>query len=170
MDGCRLANAAVTLNCSLKSLTVDVGVDALSFGGTKNGLLFGEMVIFFREDIAHEFEYIQKQGLQLASKMRFLAAQFIPYFEQAVWHKNASHANKMCLRLANGLQKNPSICLAHPVQSNQLFAHFTTEIIQATSAVFPYYIWDTNTNLVRLITSFDTTEDEVDRFIDATRV
>ncbi|NNM60328.1 MAG: beta-eliminating lyase [Legionellales bacterium] len=166
MDGCRLANAAVSLNCSLKNLTADVGVDALSFGGTKNGLLFGEMIIFFQEDIAEEFEYIQKQGLQLASKMRFLSAQFIPYFEQAIWHRNASHANEMCLRLAKGLQKNAAIRLAHPVQTNQLFAHFTPEIIEATSAVFPYYVWDDNTNLVRLITSFDTTEDEVDKFID----
>ncbi|MBY0545486.1 MAG: beta-eliminating lyase [Gammaproteobacteria bacterium] len=170
MDGCRLANAAVSLNCSLKNLTADVGVDALSFGGTKNGLLFGEMIIFFREDIAQEFEYIQKQGLQLASKMRFLSAQFIPYFEQAIWHKNASHSNNMCIRLAEGLKNNPSIRLAHPVQTNQLFAHFTPELIKATSAISPYYVWDENTHLVRLITSFDTTEEEVDSFIYATRL
>lgn len=165
MDGCRLANAAVHLNCSLKNLTVDVGVDALSFGGTKNGLLFGEIVIFFDKSIAEEFEYVQKQGLQLASKMRFLSAQFIPYFEQAIWHRNATHANKMCLRLASGLEKNPAIRFAYPVQTNQLFAYFSPKIIEATQSIFPYYVWNSNTNLVRLITSFDTTEDEVDSFI-----
>lgn len=166
MDGCRLANAAVHLNCSLKSITVDAGVDALSFGGTKNGLLFGEMVIFFRDDIAHEFDYIQKQALQLSSKMRFLSAQFIPYFEQNVWHRNASHANDMCLRLANGLKQNPAIRFAHPVESNQIFAYLPQHIIDATMAAFPYYYWDANAKLVRLITSFDTKEDEVDSFIE----
>lgn len=165
MDGCRLSNAAVALNCSLKELTADVGIDVLSFGGAKNGLLFGEAIIFFNSELAKEFEYIQKQGLQLHSKMRFLSAQFIPYLADNLWHRNALHANFMCKKLAAGLMEKLNIKMAYPVQTNQIFAYFTEAIINATQAEFFYYVWNQATNLVRLVTSFDTTEDEVNRFI-----
>ncbi len=123
MDGCRLPNAAAAMNTSLREITTDVGVGVLSFGGAKNGLLFGEAIIFFRKELAEEFEYIQKQCLQLHSKMRFISAQFIPYLEQNVWHKNAHHANLMCNKLWNGLSKLPKVKLAFPVETNQLFCH-----------------------------------------------
>jgi len=165
MDGCRLSNAAAALNKSLKEITADVGVDVLTFGGTKNGLLFGEAIIFFREDLAADFGYIQKQGLQLNSKMRFLAAQFIPYIEKNIWLKNAGHANLMCQRLAKGLATRKDIKFVYPVESNQLFAYFSKSIIRATQAKFPYYILDEKTNFIRVVTSFDTSETEVDEFI-----
>lgn len=165
MNGCRLVNAAVHLNSSLKELTADIGVDILSFGGTKNGLLFGEAVIFFREDLAHEFEYIQKQGLQLQSKMRFLSAQFIPYLEKDIWYRNAKQANDMCAKLLSGLQKIDSINLAFPVESNQIFAYFPKELIDKSQMKFPYYVWDESKNLIRLVTSFDNTIDDIDQFL-----
>lgn len=165
MDGCRLANAAVHLQTSMKALTADVGVDILSFGGTKNGLMFGEAIVFFREDLASEFEYIQKQGLQLQSKMRFLSAQFIPYLEKNIWLRNAKQANDMCTRLLNGLKNNSSIKLAYPVQTNQIFAYFPKAMIEYTQKNFSYYIWDEKSNLIRLVTSFDTTSEEVDHFL-----
>jgi threonine aldolase len=165
MDGCRLANAAAALNVTLRELTADIGVDVLTFGGTKNGLLFGESIIFFNPEIATEFEYIQKQGLQLHSKMRFLSAQFIPYIEKNLWHKNASHANAMTQMLQTGLIKNPEIRIAHPVQTNQLFAYFPEKVISATMPAFPYYIWNKTQNIIRLVTTFDTNEKDVTDFI-----
>ncbi len=165
MDGCRLPNAAAAMNTSLREITADVGVDVLSFGGAKNGLPFGEAIIFFREELAEEFEYIQKQCLQLHSKMRFISTQFIPYLEQNVWHKNANHANLMCSKLWSGLSKLPKVKLAFPVETNQLFCHLPDEMIKATQAIFPYYVWDQKTNLVRMVTSFDTTPYEVEEFV-----
>lgn len=164
MDGCRLANAAVALKQSLKSLTAEAGVDVLSFGGTKNGLLFAEAIIFFRKDLALEFEYIRKQSLQLHSKMRFLSAQFIPYLRDRIWYRNAAHANEMSLLLAAGLSKS-NIVSAYPVETNQIFAYFSAETIAATQTIFPYYTWDEKTGLVRLVTSFDTSAEEVTQFL-----
>jgi len=165
MDGCRLANAAASLHTSLKALTADVGVDVLSFGATKNGLLFGEAVVFFRKELAQEFEYIQKQNLQLHSKMRFIAAQFIPYLEKKVWQKNAEHANAMCQLLAQGLANRNDIVFAYPVQSNQIFAYFSNALIKETKEAFQYHIWEPATNLARLVTSFDTTTEDVEQFL-----
>ncbi len=165
MDGCRLANAAVNLQASLKSITYDLGVDVLSFGGTKNGLLFGEVIIFLQPNLAKDFEYIQKQGLQLASKMRFLTAQFIPYLKDNIWFRNAKHANEMCQYLAQSLAIYPEVTFAYPVETNQLFVYLPKEVIIRTKAQFPYYIWDETTNLIRLVTSFDTTPQEIAEFI-----
>ncbi len=128
-------------------------------------MLFGEAIIFFKKELADEFEYTQKQGLQLHSKMRFLSAQFIPYLEKNIWHRNAKQANLMCHQLATGLAKIKEIKLAYPVETNQLFAYFPKKIITATQTKFPYYVWDEKTNLVRIVTSFDTTENEVNEFI-----
>lgn len=168
MDGCRLANAAVSLNCSLSELTKAVGVDILSFGGTKNGLLFGEAIIFFNKQLGQEFLYIQKQSLQLHSKMRYLSAQFIPYLKNKLWYQFANHSNQMAKRLANGLSAL-NISFAYPVETNQLFVHFSDEMIQATQSIYSFYVWDKTKNLVRLVTSFDTTEAEVDHFLELCR-
>lgn len=164
MDGCRLSNAAVALNCSLAALTSETGVDALSFGGAKNGLMLGEAIIFFREELQEEFAYIHKQTLQLNSKMRFMSAQFIPYLKDHLWHKYASHANKMCHYLAEQLSILNEVKLAYPVQTNQLFAYVPEHKIKETQAKYPYYIWE-EPNLIRLVTSFDTTYEDVDTFI-----
>jgi len=165
MDGCRLANAAVTLNCSLAALTHEIGIDVLSFGGAKNGLLYGEVVIFFKPKLAADFEYRQKQNLQLNSKMRFISAQFIPYLKDNLWHRYALHANHMCQRLADGLKQLTDVHLAYPVQTNQLFIHLPKLMIEATQKIYPFYLWDEKSNLARLVTSFDSTEQEVDHFI-----
>lgn len=164
MDGCRLVNAAAYLQTSLSALTTDVGVDVVSFGGTKNGLMFGEVIIFIQKPLAKDFDYIQKQGLQLASKMRYLSAQFIPYLKDGICFRNAKHANDMCLQLANHLQ-NKKITFAYPVQTNQLFVYLSTELIAKTKTHCPYYTWDENTHLVRLVTSFDTTQDDIENFM-----
>jgi len=165
MDGCRLANAAVALDATFNELTVDVGVDILSFGGTKNGLAFGEAIVFLKP-LDDEFEYIHKQELQLLSKMRFLSAQFIPYLEQDIWKKNATQANLMCKQLYQGLKQHKSLRFAYPVETNQLFVYFTDQLIKATQDLTPYYIWNKQSNLVRLVTSFDTTAQEVENFLD----
>lgn len=164
MDGCRLANAALALNASFQQLTVDTGVDILSFGGTKNGLMFGEALIFLKPGLDGEFEYIQKQQLQLLSKMRFLSAQFIPYLEQSLWYKNAKQANAMCQKLAQGLS-HKGIQFAYPPETNQIFAYFTEKQIEDTQHLMPYYVWNKPSNLVRFVTSFDTTEEEIDYFL-----
>ena len=169
MDGCRLSNAAAHLDVSLAALTRDIGVDVLSFGGTKNGLMFGEAIVFLRPELAAEFAYVHKQNLQLNSKMRFLAAQFIPYLKDQLWHRYASHANQMAQRLAKALFQLEGAKPAYPVQTNQIFAHLSDKIIQATQETYPFYIWDKKTNLVRLVTSFDTTEEDVDHFIELAR-
>lgn len=166
MDGCRLANAAVTLKAAFKELTVDVGVDILSFGGTKNGLMFGEAVLFLRKDLDVEFQYIQKQELQLLSKMRFLSVQFIPYLEKEIWYKNAKQANDMCTKLAKSLKKMYAIKFAYPPEANQIFAYFPESFIKVSQHLIPYYIWNKKLNMVRLVTSFDTTEEDVYQLID----
>lgn len=165
MDGCRLANAAVALNATFKEITADVGVDVLSFGGTKNGLMFGEAVIFLNKKLDIEFEYIQKQELQLFSKMRYLSVQFIPYLQDKIWHKNASHANAMCRKLYQGLSQRKEIRFAYPSDTNQIFAYLPESLIKATQHTIPYYVWDAKVNLVRLVTSFDTTDADIEKFL-----
>lgn len=165
MDGCRLSNAAAHLQVSLKALTTDLGVDVLSFGGTKNGLLFGEVIIFLQPHLAKDFEYIQKQGLQLTSKMRFLSAQFIPYLEDNIWLRNAKQANDACSFLADQLSQQAGVSFAYPVETNHIFAYLPKEAIEKMQKKFPFYIYNPLSNLVRLVTSFDTTEQEIEEFI-----
>lgn len=168
MDGCRLSNAAAALNCSLAETTSDVGVDVLSFGGTKNGLMIGEAVIFLNPELADEFAYIHKQYLQLNSKMRFISAQFIPYLKDKLWHRFASHANKMAGILSDGLLKLKDVTITYPVETNQVFACLPEKMIQATIEIYPFYIRDKKLNQVRFVTSFDTTEKEIVNFIGLT--
>lgn len=165
MDGCRLSNAAAALHCSLRAITADVGVDVLSFGGTKNGFMLGEAVIFFKPELANEFAYIHKQSLQLNSKMRFLSAQFIPYLKDELWHRYASHANHMAKLLGSGLSTINGIEILYPLQTNQVFATMPEKLIQATIEQYPFYIRDRKLNQIRLVTSFDTTENEVRDFL-----
>ncbi len=165
MDGTRLANAAAHLKISLKALTADVGVDALSFGGTKNGLMCGEAVIFFSQKFAQNFKYIRKQGMQLASKMRFISAQFSALLSNDLWLKNAQHSNAMAQRLAQGLAVIPGITITHPVQANAVFAIIPPQAIAVLQEQYPFYIWNKKTSEARLMASFDTTIEDVDNFI-----
>lgn len=165
MDGARLANAAASLNCPLREITSDAGVDVLSFGGTKDGMMMGESVIFFNRELSRHFKYIRKQGMQLGSKMRFLSAQFLAWFENDLWLKNARHANRMAQYLAKKVSQIPQIQITQKVQANGVFAIVPKKFIPRLQKEFFFYVWDENTSEVRWMTSFDTTKQDVDRFV-----
>ncbi|HPE77140.1 MAG TPA: low specificity L-threonine aldolase [Draconibacterium sp.] len=161
MDGARIANAAVALNLDFKAFTKDCGVDILSFGGTKNGMMMGEAVLFFNPELTQLTKYIRKQSMQLYSKMRFVSAQFIAYFENDLWKKSATHANKMAKLLEAEVAKIPEIKLTQPVDANGVFAIVPKEIIKPLQEKFFFYIWNETSSEVRWMTSFDTTEEEI---------
>jgi threonine aldolase len=175
MDGARLANAAAALGLSLKQISTDVGVDVLSFGGTKNGLMFGEAVIFLNDALGHDFAYVRKQHMQLGSKMRFLAAQFLEYFKDDLWLENARNANRMASLLASLLQGLAHVRIVYPVEVNALFVRMHKNSIAKLNERFYFYTLDTTDapgfpadwHLVRLMTAFDTTEAQVHEFADA---
>ena len=166
VDGARLANAAVALDASLKEITTDVGVDVLSFGGTKNGMMYGEAVVFFDKARAVDFKYIRKQGMHLPSKMRFISAQFEALLAGDLWRRGAAHANRMAQLLGSELAKVPKIKLTQPVESNGVFATIPREYIPALQEKYFFYVWDDAISEVRLMASFDTNEDDIHDFID----
>jgi threonine aldolase len=161
MDGSRLVNAAVSLGVSLGELTQ--GVDALSFGGTKNGLLFGEAIVLFRK--SPDFRFIRKQAMQLASKQRFIAAQFEALLGGDLWQRNAYHVLSMAKRLEDGVRKIPGVRITRPVDSNAVFAEIPWPAIKKAREKYFFYVWDEHTGEVRWMTSFDTTPADVDDFI-----
>lgn len=165
MDGSRISNAAVALGLDFRSFTRDAGVDVLSFGGTKNGLMFGEAVVFFNADAHSNFAYIRKQGMQLHSKMRFIASQFNALLSNDLWKQNARQANAMAQKLSRGLQNVAGIKITRPVDANGVFAIFPQEIIKPLQEEFPFYVWNETLCEVRLMCSFDTTEEDVDGFL-----
>ena len=165
MDGARLANACAALNLSLRELTVDCGVDVLSFGGTKNGLMIGESVIVFDPTLGQEALFIRKQSAQLASKMRYLSCQFTAYLTGDLWLANARHANEMAQRLYQELKKSPLVRFTQKVESNQLFLTMPRPVIDRLLQSYFFYFWNEDENEVRLVTSFDTTQEDIDRFI-----
>jgi len=165
MDGARIANAAVGLNASLKEITADVGVDVLSFGGAKNGMMYGEAVVFFNRSIAEDFKFIRKQGMHLPSKMRFIAAQFEALLSGDLWRKSAAHSNRMAQLLANELKGIPQIKLTQPVQSNGVFAVIPEKYIPTLQKKYFFYVWNEEISEVRFMTSFDTTEDDIRDFV-----
>ncbi len=165
MDGARIANAAAALGCSLKDITVNVGVDVLSFGGTKNGLMFGEAVLFFNQE-TKGVKYIRKQSAQLHSKMRFIAAQFEELLKNNLWRENAIHANKMAKLLANKLEEIPGVKITQKVESNGVFAIVPRSIIEPLQKEFFFYVWNEERNEVRWMTSFDTQEKDIDEFVE----
>ena len=165
MDGARLANAAVHLGAELRQLTADCGVDVLSFGGTKNGMMVGEAIVFFDQTLSRNFKYRRKQGMQLASKMRFIAAQFDALLSNDLWRRCAGRANAMAALLAEKLQTVSEIRLSQKVESNGVYAIVPPEIIAPLQAVCPFYVWNEKTSEVRWMTSFDTTEDDIDQFV-----
>lgn len=161
MDGARLANACAYLNCSMKALTVEAGVDILSFGGTKNGMMMGEAVISFKPEITENLQYFRKQSAQLASKMRYLSAQFIPYLENDLWLENAKKANQKASRLETTLRQYPEIRFTQKMESNQLFFIMPKEAAKKLSEKFFFYYWNEETCEVRLVTSWDTTDEDI---------
>lgn len=165
MDGARIANACAALHLSLKALTVDCGIDILSFGGTKNGLMMGECVVIFDDALKTEARFIRKQSAQLASKMRYLSCQFTAYLTNELWLENASHANAMAYKLYNGLKNFPGVYFTQKVESNQLFLTMPRSVIDKMLRSYFFYFGNEENNEIRLVTSFDTTEEDIDRFI-----
>jgi len=164
MDGSRISNAAVSLKSDLATFTRDAGVDVLSFGGTKNGMMFGEAVILFNPELAQYMKYFRKQGMQLHSKMRFIGAQFAAFLSNDLWRKNALHANRMAKLLEQELRQVKEVKITQSVDANSVFAIFPKKIIPALQAEHFFYVWNDRTSEVRLMCSFDTTEGEIKNF------
>jgi threonine aldolase len=165
MDGARIANAAVALNMDFRAFTKDCGVDVLSFGGTKNGMMMGEAVLLFNPELTINTKYLRKQSMQLYSKMRFVGAQFLAYFENDLWKDTATHANKMAKLLEAEVSKIPEIKITQPVEANGVFAQVPKEIIAPLQEHFFFYPWNEFKGEVRWMTSFDTTETEIYEFV-----
>jgi threonine aldolase len=169
MDGARIANAAASLGCTLREITAGAGVDVLSFGGTKNGLMVGEAVVFFDAGLARRFRFVRKQGMQLASKMRYLAAQYVALLTDDLWRRNAEHANRLARRLADGVRGLPGVTVTQPVEANAVFAVLPPAAIPAVQARYAFYVWDEPRHEVRWMTHWATTEADVDGFVAAVR-
>lgn len=165
MDGARIANAAASLGISLRHATRDLGVDVLSFGGTKNGLMGAEAVVFFNRKLSQDFLYLRKQGMQLASKMRFIAVQFEVLLSNDLWLKSARHANMMARLLQKRLRKIPRIKIVYPVEANGVFAQISRQAIAKIQRRYFFYVWDEAQSIVRWMCSFDTTEEDVEEFV-----
>ena len=165
MDGARIANAAVSLGQTLRQATRDLGVDVLSFGGTKNGIMGGEAVVFLNPALATDFLYLRKQGMQLASKMRFIAVQFEALLTNDLWKRSAEHANRMAQVLEAELKKIPQVRIAWKVESNGVFAQIPRHAIEKIKERYFFYPWIENECIVRWMCSFDTTEDDVRDFV-----
>jgi threonine aldolase len=164
VDGARLANAAAALGVSLRALTTDVGVDAVSFGGTKNGLLLGEAVVFLRAGLGDHVAYLRKQSMQLASKMRFIAAQFEALLSGELWLRTASHANAMAGLLAAAVSGVDGVTLTQKVEANAVFALLPAGVAEALQERWRFYVWDETTGEVRWMCSWDTTPEDVEAF------
>jgi threonine aldolase len=169
LDGSRLANAAATLDCSLRAISTDVGVDVLSFGGTKNGLLLGEVVVVLNPAAAPGVEHARKTSMQLASKMRFISAQFEALLGTDLWLRNARHANAMARRLASAVAELPGAVITHQVDANAVFAALPDDVTERLRKRVNLSAWNTSEGALRWMTSFDTTEGDVDDFVSAIR-
>jgi threonine aldolase len=165
MDGARLANAAISLELPFRTFTTDSGVDILSFGGTKNGMMFGEAICFLKPGLADDFKYVRKQGMQLASKMRFISAQFIAYFRDNLWKHPAQHANKMAKILSDRLAEIKGITITQKVQANGVFVIMPSVVADRLREKYFFYTWNELTSEYRLMTSWDTTMEDIDGFI-----
>ncbi|MDQ1633775.1 MAG: threonine aldolase [Frankiaceae bacterium] len=168
LDGARLFNAAAALGVELSAFA-EVGVDVLSFGATKNGALGAEAVVVLNPALAVGTRYIRKQAMQLPSKMRFVAAQWVALLADGLWRRNAAHANAMAARLAAGVDGLPAVRITRPVEVNAVFAELPPRMIAELQEQYAFYVWDEQTCEVRWMTSFDTTPDDVDDFVAAVR-
>ena len=164
MDGARIANAAVTLGQTLRQATRDLGVDVLSFGGTKNGAMGGEAVVFFNRKLSSDFLFLRKQGMQLASKMRFIAVQFETLLTNDLWRRSAEHANRMAKVLEAEIRKIPQVRIVWKVEANGVFAQIPREAIAKVQKRYFFYPWIEDEGIVRWMCSFDTTEEDIREF------
>ena len=169
MDGARLANAAAALGKSFKEISLDCGIDILSFGGTKNGMMMGEAVITFRKELAEHMKYIRKQSAQLCSKMRYLSAQFIAYLENDLWLQNAQHANRMAQYLREEMLAVHPFIFTQATDANILLVKLPKHFIEQLLRKHFFYIWNESQGEIRLVTSWDTTEDDIKAFIEELR-
>ncbi len=174
IDGARLSNAAVALDCTFKQMTTDAGVDILSFGGTKNGMLMGESCVVLNAALNADAKYRRKQMTQLCSKMRFIAAQFDAYISAGVWQRNARHSNSMAqmlkaelLKIEQFKQSSDNYAILYPVQANSVFARLPHEVWTSLQKKYFFYDWDEAKNEVRWMCSFDTTEEDILDFVSA---
>ena len=164
VDGARIANAAASLGQTLRQATRDLGADVLSFGGTKNGILGGEAVVFFNRKLSTDFLYLRKQGMQLASKMRFIAVQFEALLTDDLWRRSALHANHMARLLEAELRRIPQVKIVWKVEANGVFAQIPQHAIQKIKDRYFFYMWIEEESIVRWMCSFDTTEADVKEF------
>lgn len=165
VDGARIANAAAALDVSLKELITDTGVDVLSFGGTKNGMMGGEAVVFLRPDLAKDAKYYRKQLTQLPSKMRYIAAQFEVLLSNELWLNNARHSNAMAQRLATEVARVPGVEITQPVAVNAVFARIAKDRIAPLQAEMFFWPWNEEAGEVRFMTAWDTTEEDIAAFV-----
>jgi threonine aldolase len=164
VDGARLANAAASLECPLREMTADAGVDVVTFGGTKNGILYGEAIVYLRPELAARARFARKQAGQLASKMRFISAQFEALLTGELWLENARHANEMATRLADAVGGLPGVVVPRAPQANSLFVQLPAAVIPPLQEWSFFWEWDEAEHLVRWMTSFATTDEDVARF------
>jgi threonine aldolase len=166
MDGARLANAAISLGLPFRAFTTDAGVDVLSFGGTKNGMMYGEAVCFLKPGLAEGFKYLRKQGMQLASKMRFIAAQYIAYLSDDLWKECAKHSNLMAQEMEKRIRLIKGVTITQKVQSNGIFVIMPQAVADRLSREYFFYPWNMELSEYRLMTSWDTTSDDIIQFAD----
>jgi threonine aldolase len=164
VDGARIANAAASLGQPLRQATRDLGVDVLSFGGTKNGIMGGEAVVFFQPDLSRDFLYLRKQSMQLASKMRFIAVQFEALLTDDLWRRSAEHANRMAQLLEKEVSRIPGVKVVWKVESNGVFAQIPKHAIEKIKEQYFFYMWMEEESIVRWMCAFDTSEDDIRQF------
>ena len=169
MDGARLSNAAAALDAPLRAFTRDAGIDILSMGGTKNGMMYGEAIVVLDPEAATGLKYLRKMNMQLGSKMRFISAQLIALYEGDLWQRSASHANAMAQRLRTAVEDIDGLEITQPTESNAVFAKLPAAAADRVREDFRFYDWDESTGEVRWMCGFDTTEDDIDRFAAAIR-
>lgn len=169
IDGARLANAVHELKTTFKGMTTDLGVDLVSFGGTKNGLMMGEAILVLNPNLGADLKYIRKQAAQLPSKTRFIAAQFHSYLSTDLYKTISNHSCAMAERLFQNLKTIPEIEITNPRQSNAVFAKIPKNWIKSLKEKFFFYVWDETTFECRLMTTWDTTENQVDDFTNLIR-
>lgn len=167
IDGARISNAAAHLKTDFATITTKTGADLLSFGGTKNGLIGAEAVVFLRSGLTTHYPWVRKSLMQLSSKQRFISAQFVALLSDDLWLKNAQHANAMATKLANGIDGLSGVEVINQVQANAVFVQMPAEQIRLLQGQFQFYVWDERINLIRLMCSWNTAPESVDELIKA---